>query len=232
MTMPAAASAGSRAWAFPKGWAPAFGPRGAWRLLAALLGGSRARATEAKPAMGAADERRFRELMLPHLDAAYNFARHLLHDAAAADDVVQEAYLRAFRAFPGYRGGEPKAWLLSIVRNCAFSWSKAERGRAAVVVDSLSFGGEDDRAADQIGDPDQETPEAALVRRGEIAAVREAIAALPEPFRETLILREMEELSYKEISAVTSAPIGTVMSRLARARALLAETLKPEEGCA
>jgi RNA polymerase sigma-70 factor (ECF subfamily) len=213
--------------------APGFGPLGGWRLLAALFGVGRARtgAGEAS-AMSGADERRFRELMLPHLDACYNFARCLLRDQAAAEDVVQEAYLRAFRAFPGYRGGEPKAWLLSIVRNCAFTWSKAERGRAQVVVSSLDFGRPDGAPAPEPRDPDQETPEAALVRRGEIAAVREAVAALPEPYRETLVLRELEELSYKEIAAVTSAPIGTVMSRLARARALLAEALKPEEGCA
>lgn len=175
--------------------------------------------------------RRFRELMLPHLDAAYNFARYLTHDAAAAEDVVQEAYLRALRAFPGYRGGEPKAWLLAIVRNCAFTWSKRERGRAARTADSLSFGDGDEGAPiEAVADPDQETPETVLVRQVDIAAVREAVAALPEPFRETLVLRELEELPYKEIAAVTSAPIGTVMSRLARARALLAEALAPAGG--
>jgi RNA polymerase sigma factor (sigma-70 family) len=215
----------------PQPATPVFGPLGGWRLLAALFGLGRARTgVGGASAMSGADERRFRELMLPHLDACYNFARCLLHDAAAAEDVVQEAYLRAFRAFPGYRGGEPKAWMLSIVRNCAFTWSKTERGRAAVV-SSLDFGRADGTPPPEPADPEQETPEAALVRRGEIAAVRAAVAALPEPFRETLVLRELEELSYKEIAAVTSAPIGTVMSRLARARTLLAEALKPEEGC-
>jgi RNA polymerase sigma-70 factor (ECF subfamily) len=146
--------------------------------------------------------------------------------------VVQETYLRAYRGFSGYRGGEPKAWLLAIVRNCALSWSQTERGRAAAA-HSLNFGREDGAAGgpEQIGDPGQETPEAAMVRRGEIEAVRAAISTLPEPFRETLVLRELEELPYKEISVVTAAPIGTVMSRLARARALLAEALRPEEGC-
>ena len=227
MSRTAVALPGLSAWA-----PPAFGPRGVLRLLAALVGGGRARGGEAAPGLDAADRRRFKELMLPHLDAAYNFARHLLRDPAAAEDVVQEAYLRAYRGFPGYRGGEPKAWLLSIVRNCAFSWRQAERGRGAARR-SLDFGRDDGPAEpEQIGDPGQETPEAAMVRRGEIEAVRAAIAALPEPFRETLVLRELEELPYKEISAVTAAPIGTVMSRLARARALLAEALKPEEGCA
>lgn len=209
---------------------PALGPRGVLRLLAGLVGGGRARGGEAASGLNTADQRRFNELMLPHLDAAYNFARHLLRDPAAAEDVVQEAYLRAYRGFSGYRGGEPKAWLLSIVRNCAYSWSQAERGRAASY--SLDFGGEDGGAGpDQICDPGQETPEATMVRQGEVEAVRAAIAALPEPFRETLVLRELEELPYKEISAVTAAPIGTVMSRLARARALLVKALTPEEGC-
>jgi RNA polymerase sigma factor (sigma-70 family) len=215
------------------GWAaPAFGPIRGLRLLAVLAGRGRAREGAAAPALDAEDRRRFKALMLPHLDAAYDLARHLLRDPAAAEDVVQEAYLRAYRGFPGYRGGEPKAWLLSIVRNCAFSWRKDERGRAATS-HSLDFAGEDGpAAAEQISDPDQPTPEAAMVRRGEIEAVRAAIAGLPEPFRETLVLRELEELSYKEISTITAAPIGTVMSRLARARALLAEALKPQEGCA
>jgi RNA polymerase sigma-70 factor (ECF subfamily) len=208
-------------------------------VLVVLLGKGRSRkdaraagAASADAASGdPAEARRFRELMLPHLDAAYNFARYLTHDAAAAEDVVQEAYLRALRAFPGYRGGEPKAWLLSIVRNCAFTWSQVERGRAARATDSLSFGdGDEGAAVETLTDPDQETPETALVRRVDIAAVREAIAALPEPYRETLVLRELEELSYKEVAAATSAPIGTVMSRLARARALLAEALAPAGG--
>lgn len=212
-------------------WAPpAFGPRGVLRLLSALARGGRARGGEGAASLNAADQRRFNELMLPHLDAAYNFARHLLRDPAAAEDVVQEAFLRAYRGFSGYRGGEPKAWLLSIVRNCAYSWSQAERGRAATY--SLDFGAEDGATGpEQISDPGQETPEATMVRRGEVEAVRAAIAALPEPFRETLVLRELEELPYKEISAVTAAPIGTVMSRLARARALLVKALTPEEGC-
>jgi len=227
MSRPAVALPGLDAWA-----PPPIGPRGVLRLLAALAGGRRARRAEAATGLDAADRRRFTELMLPHLDAAYNFARHLLRDPAAAEDVVQEAYLRAYRGFSGYRGGEPKAWLLSIVRNCAFSWSQAERGRTAGAY-SLDFGrGDAPAGPEQLGDPGQETPEAAMVRRGEIEAVRAAIADLPEPFRETLVLRELEELPYKEIAAVTAAPIGTVMSRLARARALLAEALKPEEGCA
>lgn len=170
------------------------------------------------------DERRFRELMLPHLDAAYSLARYLLTDPSAAEDVVQEAYLRAYRAFPGYRGGEAKAWLLTIVRHAAFSWRKAERTRRAVVGDSHGFG-DSTVVLEQIGDPDQDSAETTLVRAGETARVRRAIAALPDPFRETVILRELEALSYREIAALTDAPIGTVMSRLARARTLLAQAL-------
>jgi RNA polymerase sigma-70 factor (ECF subfamily) len=168
---------------------------------------------------------RFRSLILPHLDAAYSLARYLLRDATAAEDVVQEAFLRAFRTFDGYRGGDAKAWLLTIVRHGVYDHARAERGRTAVVVDSARFG-DDSAGLEDIYDADDETPEQALVRRHEIQAVRSAIADLPEPFRETLVLRELEELSYREIAALTSAPIGTVMSRLARARALLAEALR------
>jgi RNA polymerase sigma-70 factor (ECF subfamily) len=211
-------------------WAPtlSLGPFRLPGLFAMAAGRPAAPARERAPEQ--ADDRRFRDLMLPHLDAAYTLARYLMRDPVAAEDVVQEAYLRAFRAFPGYRGGEPKAWLLTIVRNCAFSWKKAERGGAAGA--SLAFGSGEGPELENIGDPDQETAETTLVRQGEILAVRKAISDLPEPFRETLVLRELQDLSYKEIAALTASPIGTVMSRLARARAMLAEALKPAGGAA
>ena len=169
--------------------------------------------------MGPEDQQRFRSLVLPHTDAAYNFARFLCRDPSLAEDLVQDAFLRAFRGFRGFRGGEPRAWLFAIVRSSHLTWARSRGGAvlAAVPDDVEARPTEDD------------TPEEALVRQGEVATVRSAIAALPEPFRETLVLRELEELSYREIAEVTGAPIGTVMSRLARARQMLLATLGPEE---
>jgi RNA polymerase sigma-70 factor (ECF subfamily) len=175
----------------------------------------------------ASPDRRFRELMLPHLDAAYNLARYLLRDPVAAEDIAQDAFLRAFRAFDGYRGGDPKAWILSIVRNCCHSWAKAAASDQSVPLESVETGRRGDPIdgeayATRLVDP-ADTPETALVRNDEIATMRELIESLPLGFRETLVLREIEELSYQEIAAATQAPIGTVMSRLARARHLLAD---------
>ena len=170
--------------------------------------GARSAAPDAAPAP--ADAERFRRLVLPHLDGAYGFARFLTRDAALAEDVVQEAFLRAWRGFGGFRGEDARAWLYAIVRNCVFS---APRPPPGAELDGEALADEAD------------TPEDALVRASEIDAVRGAVAALPEPFRETLVLREMEELSYREVAAVTGAPIGTVMSRLARARRMLAAAL-------
>ena len=178
-------------------------------------------------------DRRFRELMLPHLDAAYNLARYLLRDPVVAEDIAQDAFLRAFRAFDGYRGGDPKAWILTIVRNCCHSWAKTAASDQTVPLEGF--------ATDRRGDPGDgeeyatglvdsaDTPEAAVVRHEEIAAMRELIENLPLTFRETLVLREIEELSYQEIASATQAPIGTVMSRLARARHLLRGCLAPAD---
>jgi RNA polymerase sigma factor (sigma-70 family) len=173
--------------------------------------------------------RRFRELILPHMDGAYNFARYLTRDPTAAEDIVQEAFLRAFRAFPNFQGGAPKAWLFAIVRNCFLNWAATASGAGRVVVDEGALSEAQAQALANIADDTQDTPEAALLRRREIETVRAVIENLPEPFRETLVLREMEELSYKEIAALTAAPIGTVMSRLARARQMLGEMLMPED---
>ncbi|WP_262273549.1 sigma-70 family RNA polymerase sigma factor [Microvirga yunnanensis] len=171
--------------------------------------------------------RRFRDLMLPHLDAAYNLARYLLRDPVAAEDVAQDAFLRAFRAFKGYRGGDPKAWILAIVRNCCHTWATAAASDRTVPLERI--------AGDQADDPGEasdcatglvdpaDSPETAVVRQDEIVTMRELIETLPLPFRETLVLRELEELSYQEIAETTGTPIGTVMSRLARARHLLAD---------
>ncbi len=180
------------------------------------------------PAPAADPARQFRELVLPHLDAAYNFARYLSRDPVAAEDIVQEAFLRAFRAFPTYRGGAPKAWLFAIVRNCFLNWAAGRNGANKLVVDEGALTEDQALALANIADPEQETPEEALVRRKDAEAIRAVIENLPEPFRETLVLRELEELSYKEIAALTATPIGTVMSRLSRARTMLSDMLLPD----
>ena len=154
----------------------------------------------------------FRAVILPHLDAAYGLARFLVGDPVAAEDIVQDAFLRAFRAFAAFHGQSPKAWLFAIVRNCFFDWVKANRAGAMI---------------DDMLDRHDDTPEAIAGQDEEVHMVRTTVENLPEPFRETIILRELEELSYKEIAALTQVPIGTVMSRLARARDMLAKLLLP-----
>jgi RNA polymerase sigma-70 factor (ECF subfamily) len=182
----------------------------------------------AKARAAEADQtRRFRESVLPHLDAAYNFARYLSRDPTAAEDIVQDAFLRAFRAFPNFRGGSAKAWLFAIVRNCFLTWAAGRGGADRPVVDEGSLSEAQSLALAQVADPDQLDPEQALAKRREAETLRAVIENLPEPFRETLVLRELEELSYKEIAVLTAAPIGTVMSRLARARLMLSDMLMP-----
>jgi RNA polymerase sigma-70 factor (ECF subfamily) len=161
----------------------------------------------------------FAAAVLPHLDAAYNLARWLVRDAAAAEDVVQEAMLRALNYFAGFKGTNPRGWLLRIVRNAAYDWLRPGRERSYVTLD-------DDEAA-EYPTPDDD-PETALIGKTERCRVHRLIAALPEELREVLVLRELEESSYKEIAEITQTPIGTVMSRLWRARRLLAEAAARE----
>lgn len=190
-----------------------------------MIGGFRPRLVggrDAKPG----PELRFRELMLPHLDAAYNLARYLTNDANAAEDVVQDAFLRAFRSFDTYRGGPPRAWLFAILRNCWRDRVGEQIKRERVVVSDASLSEAQSEAVAAIP-AEGDTPEESLVRAREVDTVRGVIAALPEPFRETLILREMEDMPYREIASVTGVPIGTVMSRLARAREMLGKLLLP-----
>jgi RNA polymerase sigma-70 factor, ECF subfamily len=160
----------------------------------------------------------FEAVVLPHLDAAHNLARWLMRDPAAAEDVVQEAMLRALRYFATFRGANARGWLLQVVRNIAYASRNLDRGTRLVPIGEAGEIGVI-AADDLVSDTDD--PEAALIKASESRRVRDLIAALPVELREPLVLRELEELSYKEISEITRTPIGTVMSRLFRARRLL-----------
>jgi RNA polymerase sigma factor (sigma-70 family) len=162
----------------------------------------------------------FERVMLPHLDAAYNLARWLVRDPSIAEDVVQDAYERACKYFAAFHGGSARAWLLQIVRNAAYATLNAERRRMEV---SLSGGTcADDEGGVDVDIPDSSPgPEATLAQQQNVAALDNALNALPVAWRECLILREVEALSYKEMARIMDVPIGTVMSRLARARQAL-----------
>jgi RNA polymerase sigma factor (sigma-70 family) len=162
------------------------------------------------------DHEVFAQIALPHLDAAFNLARWLTRDHHFAEDVVQEAYLRAFKFIGTFRGGDGKAWLLTIVRNTFLSLRKQNHPEHPHEPFDEDVHDVPVEAGTQSGDP-----QALLIRNADGRLVGEAMEALPAQFREVLVLREIEELSYKEIAMVTNMPIGTVMSRLARARALL-----------
>jgi RNA polymerase sigma-70 factor (ECF subfamily) len=175
---------------------------------------------------GAGQALEFNRLILPHLDGAYNLARYLTRDAVLSEDVVQDAVLRAFRAFGQFRGGSPRAWLFTIVRNCCRT---AQAGRGGAVSLVMTESGLSEEAAAELShkaDPGP-TPEEEVFRKSDVNRVRIAIEAIPEPFREAVVLRDLEELSYAEIAEVTGVPVGTVMSRLARGRAMLAKELLP-----
>jgi RNA polymerase sigma-70 factor (ECF subfamily) len=176
-------------------------------------------------APGAGHVQSFNQLILPHLDGAYNLARYLTRDPVLSEDVVQDALLRAFRALGQFRGESPRAWLFAIVRNCCRS-AQTPGGAVSLVVHESSLG--EEAAAQLREQPDPgPSPEDEVLRKAEIGQVRAAIEAIPEPFREAIVLRELEDLSYAEIAEVTGVPIGTVMSRLARGRAMLAKELLP-----
>jgi len=162
--------------------------------------------------------RRFRDAALPHLDDVFTLARYLLRNPSDAEDAVQECYLRALRHFDGYRGPAMKPWLLAILRNVCNA-EFARRGKEEVPTDYAP----DDSAAEQMPmwQEPQASPENLIVRQQESATIRRLVAELPQPFREVIVLREMNDLSYQEIAAIAGVPVGTVMSRLARARAML-----------
>jgi len=167
---------------------------------------------------------RFDAVMLPHLDAAYNLARWLSGSPTDADDVVQEAFLRAFRFFDGYQGDNPRAWLLAIVRNTWFTEWRRQRHRADATPYDDSFNVDEQLPgwADESGDD----PEKLAVRQDETELVHRALATLPVEFREVIVLRELEDMSYKDVAAVAGIPLGTVMSRLSRARRLLCTAVR------
>lgn len=164
--------------------------------------------------------RRFERMALPHLDAAYALARWLAGGAQDAEDIVQEAYLRAFTYFDGYRGDNARAWLLSVTRNAAFDWLRRNRPSVLVPLDEVT-----DESGAMHGaltdDSPTETPETVALRKADRATLNRLVAELPLPYREVLVLREVHELGYREIADVAAIPVGTVMSRLARARALI-----------
>ena len=171
---------------------------------------------------------RFDAVMLPHLDAAYNLARWLSGSPADADDVVQEAFLRAFRFFDGYEGDNPRAWLLAIVRNTWFTEWRRQHNRADSTPydDSLNVDDQLPGWADESG----EDPEKLAVRQDETELVHRALATLPVEYREVIVLRELEDMSYKDVAAVAGIPMGTVMSRLSRARRMLCTAVKAAQG--
>jgi RNA polymerase sigma-70 factor (ECF subfamily) len=158
-------------------------------------------------------------LLVAHLDAAYNLARWLMRNEADAEDLVQEAYLRAFTHFAGFRGGDGRAWLLAIVRNSCYDRLKQK----CVWQQNTAF--------DEAVHSDRQTldPETSLLRAEKAELVRESLAELPAEYREVLVLRELEQLSYREIASIAGIPLGTVMSRLSRARQRLQQSLcQPE----
>ena len=157
--------------------------------------------------------RRFREAALPHLDDVYTLARYLLRDASDAEDAVQECYLRALKHFDSYRGPAMKPWLFAILRNVCHA---AYAGNTRLV-----FTAADESEAKPVWREDDDTPEQAVLRRQDSEAMRRLICELPVEFREVIVLREINDLSYRDIATAIEAPIGTVMSRLARARGLL-----------
>jgi len=162
----------------------------------------------------------FEETVLPHLGAAYNLAHWLTRDAHDAEDVVQDACIRAFQFFGGFRGGDSRAWLLRIVRNTCYTWLQQNRAQDLTV----PFGEELNNLPSEVPGP-----EATLLQKVDAQMLRKAMEELPTEYREVLVLRELEELSYKEIADIASIPVGTVMSRLARARKRLEHCIRQSE---
>jgi RNA polymerase sigma-70 factor (ECF subfamily) len=172
--------------------------------------------------------RRFRDAALPYLDDVFTLARYLMRNAADAEDAVQECYLRALRHFDSYRGPAMKPWLLTILRNVCNA-EFARRGKQEV---STECSGEKEAEDVPLWQEPQASPEGMLLRQHDDDTIQKLIAALPQQFREVIVLREVNELSYQEIAQVAGVPVGTVMSRLARARAMLRSAWNVAEGAA
>jgi len=168
------------------------------------------------------DGARFEALALPHLDAAYNLARWLVRNDDDANDVVQEAFLRAMRSFAGFRGDQARPWLLAIIRNTAFTWLSKNRPGSLQV----SYDPEIHDEADAHDLRDSPSPEQEASRAQDRGLINAALARLPIEMREAVVLRELEDLSYREIAAIQAVPIGTVMSRLSRGRDLMRKYLR------
>ncbi len=165
----------------------------------------------------------FTALAAAHLDAAYNLARWLTRDASSAEDCVQDAYLRAFRFFDGFRGGDGRAWLLKIVRNSCYTWLKQQKRDQQYVEYNDEFAGlaqQDDNDALHASNPQTQ-----LLREADVQQIEAALLRLPPEFREILVLRELQEMSYKQIADIAGIAMGTVMSRLSRARKELRRVL-------
>lgn len=163
----------------------------------------------------------FEERVLPHLDAAHNLARWLARNDHDAEDIVQEAFLRAYKFFQGFRGGDARAWLLTIVRNVFYDWARQHRASELQEAFDEEVHSNEPAATD---------PETLALRDADFRLLGQALESLPAEFREALVLRELEGLSYKEIAAVTGISLGTVMSRLARARKRLEQALISRSG--
>jgi len=158
----------------------------------------------------------FEQTVLPHLDAAYNLARWLTRNDHDAEDLVQEAYLRAFKSFVGFHGTDGRGWLLTIVRNTCYTWLRRNHA------EQLSTPFDEEIHREVVASPN---PEELFLQNADRRHLQEGLEELPVEFREALVLREIEGLSYKEIAGVSGVPVGTVMSRLARARERLKEAL-------
>src|SRR5947208_5832918 len=174
--------------------------------------------------------RRFRDAALPHLDDVYTLARYLLHDTADAEDAVQECYLRALRYFDTFRGSAIKPWLFAILRNvCRGEFARRSAALHHIDHSVDAEADEEEDAVKPLWQEPQASPEAEMLHQRDAKTIRRLVAELPQPFRETIVLREINDLSYREIADVVGIPVGTVMSRLARARSLLRKAWVSEE---
>jgi len=179
-----------------------------------------------KPSPEGAKVRRFEEVALPHLDAAYNLARWITRHPQDAEDMVQEAYLRAFKFLDSFRGEDGRAWLLTIVRNTCYTWLQQKLGQALDTSFDEESHGLDGHGSATALDQSDNNPEAIMLQEANRQWIHQALERLPLEFREILVLRELEDLSYKEIAAIADIPLGTVMSRLARGCKLLLECVQ------